>query len=131
MKEHKELEKLVDELFEADTLESPSMGFTNQVIRKVQALQQAKMNFKPLLPRWVFVLMGILTSIFVWVVLKSDTSNIAEPNYFQKIDGSALLSSALNQFNFSSSLGYSLIAVGLILCFQTLLFKRYMNKRLT
>ena len=130
MEEHKELENLMDKLFEADTLESPSMGFTNQVRSRIEALKDSKFEYKPLLPKWTFFAVGIVALLCVWYVLTSTQSGISEPGYLQRIDASGLISNVIDQLNFSSSWGYALLAIGVMLCVQAVIYTKHLHRRL-
>ena len=124
MEENKELEQLVDKLFEADKTDSPSMGFTNQVMAKIEALKSTKLKFKPLLPKWIFIVIGLIGSVFTWYVLKTNALNTTRLNYLPQLDANALITDLIGQFNFSSSLGYSLLAIGLVTCIQAVLLTK-------
>ncbi len=129
MEEHKELESLVEKFFEADSEESPSMGFTNQVIAQIEALENAKFKYRPLLPKWVLVLVGILTSIFVWYAITFNKSATSESDYLSAINMDAFFANLIGQFDFSGILGYSLLAFGIMICAQTVVLTKYLNKR--
>lgn len=124
------MENLLDKIFEADKPDSPSMGFTNQVMSQIEALESSKIVFKPLIPKWILAVVGIAISVFVWFSLKSNQSASYSINFIPSLDTNALISDFFNQFNFSSSLGYSLLAIGLVSCVQAILFTRKMNRKM-
>ena len=53
MDENKDLDCLMDKIFEADSLENPSLEFTSKVLDSLAQERQATLTYKPLLPSWV------------------------------------------------------------------------------
>ncbi|NKI33460.1 hypothetical protein [Croceivirga thetidis] len=130
MEQNKELEELLDKMFASDKLDSPSMGFTNQVLGQIEAIESSKIKFKPLIPKWFLVVFGAVISIFVWYSIKTNQSSTDALNFVPRFDVNTVISDFFNQFNLSSSLGYSLLAIGMVSCVQAILFTRKMNRRI-
>lgn len=132
MDKDKNLEKLIDQLMEEVSLESPSVDFTVKVLEEVEQVATSKIKYKSLIPKkvMVFVLAGL--ALLLWFTV-SWNGNLGE-------DGSLLASylndagvwatELLSRFSFSRTFGYSIAAIGAMVCFQSLLLKRYFANRL-
>lgn len=129
MDEKKELEKLMDKFFEHDQLDTPSSNFTASVIEKIEADRKSKLSYSPLLPKWVFVSIAVCFALFVAYVLSISDSLGPQLDYFESLDFStSWISENVSQFSFSKTLGYSILAVGLLLCLQAGLLNKTMNR---
>lgn len=129
MDEQKDLEKLVDKLFDADRLDSPSLNFTSTVIEKIEAEKKARLEYTPLLPKWVFVILAFLVVVFSVYVLNTMSSGNSGINYFESLNfSSSWITEGFSTFNFSSTLGYSVLAVGLLICVQASFLNKFFNR---
>ena len=129
MDEQKDLEKLMDKIFDVDQLEAPSVDFTTNVLEKIEAQKKARLAYAPLLPGWVFVIIAVLVVLFVLYVFNSTESVSPQTNYFESMDFSTTwLSERMSQFSFSKSLGYSILAVGVLICLQARLLNRFLYR---
>ena len=129
MDEQKDLEKLMDKIFDVDQLEAPSVDFTTNVLEKIEAQKKARLAYAPLLPGWVFVIIAVLVVLFVLYVFNSTESVSPQTNYFESMDFSTTwLSERMSQFSFSKSLGYSILVVGVLICLQARLLNRFLYR---
>jgi hypothetical protein len=130
MDEQKDLEKLIDKIFDADRLDAPSVNFTESILEKIEAEKKSKVTYTPLLPKWVFVAVGVLVSVFVaYVISITDAIDAPQVNYFESLNFSTTwLSENISQFSFTNSFGYSILAAGLLVCLQAGLLNKVLNK---
>ncbi len=129
MDEQKDLEKLMDKIFDADQLDAPSADFTTNVLEKIEAQKKVRLAYAPLLPGWVFVIIAVLVVLFVLYVFSSTESVALQTNYFESMDFSTnWLSERMSQFSFSKSLGYSILVVGALICLQARLLNRFLYR---
>ena len=131
MDEQKDLEKLMDKIFEADQLDTPSVNFTANVLEKIEAGRKAQLTYTPLLPKWVFVVMGILVVGFVLFVFSITDSVVVTPqiNYFESVKSvTSWFTESTSIFNFSGTLGYSIVAIGLLICVQASVLNKFVNR---
>ncbi|UOY07368.1 hypothetical protein L0P88_02150 [Muricauda sp. SCSIO 64092] len=129
MDEQKDLEKLMDKIFDVDQLDAPSADFTTNVLEKIEAQKKVRLTYAPLLPGWVFVIIAVLVVLFVLYVFSSTESVTLQTNYFESMDFSTnWLSERMSQFSFSKSLGYSILVVGVLICLQARLLNRFLYR---
>jgi len=128
MDEQKDLEKLIEKVFEVDRLDIPSADFTSTVLEKIEAEKKSKLAYKPLLSKKAFVALGVLVVAFVAYVFSiTDTAN-PQFNYFQSFDFSgSWLSEHISGFSFTASFGYMILTVGLLFCLQAGLLNKKMS----
>lgn len=129
MDEHKELEKLMDKIFDADQLDLPYTDFTAQVLQRIEAQQKEKLTYRPLLPKWVFFGIVVLVMAFVYIVFEFTDTSMSQVDYFESIDfSSSWITENLATLNFSNSLMYGVLALGLFICIQAKLLNRSINR---
>ena len=129
MDEQKDLEKLMDKIFDVDQLEAPSADFTTNVLEKIEAQKKVRLAYAPLLPGWVFIVIAVLVVLFVLYVFSSTEPVALQTNYFESVDFSTTwLSERMSQFRFSNSLGYSVLVVGVLICLQARLLNRFLYR---
>lgn len=129
MDEQKDLEKLMDKIFDVDQLEAPSADFTTNVLEKIETQKKVRLAYAPLLPGWVFIVIAVLVVLFVLYVFSSTEPVALQTNYFESMDFSTTwLSERMSQFRFSKSLGYSVLVVGVLICLQARLLNRFLYR---
>lgn len=129
MDEQKDLEKLMDKIFDVDQLDAPSADFTVRVLEKIEAQKKVRLAYAPLLPGWVFIIIAVLVALFVLYVFSSTEPVALQTNYFESMDFSTTwLSERMSQFRFSKSLGYSILVVGVLICLQARLLNRFLYR---
>jgi hypothetical protein len=131
MDNQKELEKLIDKLMASDALESPSKDFTAQVLEKTVGAKSQQLEYKPLLPKWVLFLAAILVMGFLVYGVNLYVTSGNSFSYFKDLDKIGMWSSDFfSKFNFSKTLTYSIAISGILICFHSLILKRYFENRL-
>lgn len=129
MNEEKELEKLMDSIFDLDQLEEPSLNFTSSVVEKIEAYRNERFAYAPLLPKWVLVVLGTLIVAFVAYVLNSSNSVGEQINYFENLNFStSWIKESYGKLNFSTSLAYGIVGIGVLLCVQATMLNRFFNR---
>lgn len=131
MDNQEELEKLIDNLMTSDTLETPSLGFTQKVVEKTTEIKSQRLEYKPLLPKWILSLAAILVvGLVVYGIDLGETSDTSV-SYFKDLSRIGTWSSDFfAKFNFSKTLTYAVAIPGLMICFHTLVLKKYFENRL-
>lgn len=127
----KKLEALVDKLMANDTLEKPSVNFTNQILNKLD-IESNTIAYKPLIPKWFWIVIGIAVLLIVFYALfnheassssskLSEFLNLSQIEFrpFQNVD-----------FSFSKTLIYSMVVFSIMIGLQVPLLKSYINNRL-
>jgi len=126
---NKQLEDLVDKALSNASLDTPSFGFTQQVMQQVHAFEPSKITtYKPLISKmgWFCISLAII-GVFVFLVL----GNSAEPsNAFNVIQFNVSFKNIFSGFAFSGTLKYALILFAVMLCIQVPLLKHYFNRRM-
>ena len=129
MDENKDLDRLMDKIFEADNLENPSLEFTSKVLDSLAQERQATLTYKPLLPSWVLGL--VLTSFIIFVAYVLGTTEIptTDLNYVDSINSSTQwFTNTLTSVDFSQTLGLVVLAVGILICIQATVLNRFFGK---
>ncbi|MCL6267945.1 hypothetical protein [Flagellimonas myxillae] len=126
----KELEKLVDRLMEEAPLETPSSNFTFNVMQEV-AKQQAAVVSRPLISkRAIFIALTSLAIFAVYLFSIGTGTEGVDGQYLELLTNTkSWFAERLPQLQFSKTLSYMVGAVGLMVCFQALVLKRYFNNR--
>lgn len=130
-RDEKKIEELIGKLMSADTLEKPSIDFTDKVMSKVEAVSNSTITkYKPLIskPIW-FIIAGGFIALVAYIYLKEPATN---SSWLDRIDLSNV-SNPLEQisFNFSTSLMYAVVFLAIMFSIQVPLLKHYFNKRMT
>ena len=131
MDEQKDLEKLMDKIFDGDLLDAPSTNFTTSVLEKIEAEKKEQLAYTPLLPKWVFVVIGVFVALFVIFVFRiTDPVSIGpQINYLESFKSiSSWFATSASVFDFSGTLGYSIVAIGLVICLQASLLNKFVNR---
>lgn len=129
MDEEKDLQNLMDKLFDADQLDSPSLNFTSSVIEKIEAQRKEKLTYTPLLPRWVFVVLAFVVVVFSVFVLNTMDFGGWDMNYFESLNVSSnWFTDGISQLNFSTSLGYAVLAFGILIFIQAKVLNKFLDR---
>jgi len=130
MDKEKELEQLMENFFDADQLESPSLNFTTAVVEQIKAEQRERLTYRPLLPNWVFFAIGILVLVCICVVMAYTDVSVPQVDYFSRIDFSMpWLTETMSNVSFSNSFVYGILALGLLVCLQARLLNGLLNRK--
>lgn len=126
MDEQKELEKLMDKLFEVDHLESPSADFTKSILEKIEIQEHTQLAYKPLLPKWVFIALGILVVIVVFLAFQNTDPGSSSIDYMRYFNASSTwMNNVFSGINLSKTIGYTILPLGLLICLQAKLLGRF------
>ena len=127
MDNEKELNEIIDKLFEFDHADRPSVDFTVGVLNKIEEVKSGRMAYKPLLPKWFFGLLLVLFAVLILTALF-----LTEPGP-TRMDFSAYLNKGaqftINTFGaleFSNVMAYMIFTIGVMCCFQAF----WLTKRL-
>ena len=131
MDNQKELEKLIDTLMTSDALETPSKDFTAQVLEKTIRTKSQTLEYKPLLPKWVLSLAAVIVVSFLVYGVNLYATSGNSVSYFKDLDKIGVWSSDFfSKFSFSKTLTYSIGISGVLICFHSLILKKYFENRL-
>ncbi len=113
-----------------DRLQTPSEGFTEKVVDKVMAIHITKIEYRPLLPQWVFYGIGILVVGFMVLGFYLYTPNENYLDYHFALEKMGDWSSQLFlQFQFSKMVMYVIAVAGILTCLQTIVLRKHLNSR--
>ncbi|MGX1930871.1 hypothetical protein [Flagellimonas sp. 2504JD4-2] len=131
MSEDKDLEKLIHKLLDEAPLDSPSDNFTEMVVAKVEAVKTAKLTFKPLITKRAFLLWTVVLGGLAFYLLTSDTAFNADIGTYLSTfsETNSWISDKLGQLQLSKKMIYTIGSFGVMLYFQTVLLKRFFNRR--
>lgn len=128
-KEDKNLEKLVENLMAATTLENPSIDFTAKVMSGVFAVEKNKsLVYKPLISKWAWYIILLSVTILFAVVFLNHPGNAAPENYFNFPDLN--FAKLFSGFAISSMTANVLFAALIMIFLQIILLKNHLNKRI-
>lgn len=131
-KDEKKIETFIDNLMSADSLERPSLDFTDNVMSKVEAISNSTVTvYKPLISKSVwYIIIGSFVALVGYIFLKEPVSN---NSWFSSFDLSYITINPFENvsFNFSKSLMYALVFLAIMMSIQIPLLKHYFNKRMT
>ncbi|SHH02423.1 hypothetical protein [Flagellimonas flava] len=132
MDKDKNLEKLIDQLMEEVPLDTPSVDFTSNVLKEVESVVDSKIKYKSLISKKTiaFVLAGLCLSLWYVGAWNGNMGEDGSLLVTYLTDSGKWASQFLSQFQFSKTLSYSIVAIGAMICFQSLLLKRYFTNRL-
>ena len=130
-RDEKKIEAFIDKLMSADSLEQPSLDFTNKVMSKVEAISSSTATvYKPLIskPVWTIILVGFLAVVVYVVFNEPETSS----GLLERFNLSQISVNPLENvsFNFSKTLMYAVELLAIMVSIQVPLLKHYFNKRM-
>ncbi|MEN1785853.1 MAG: hypothetical protein AAGF77_12030 [Bacteroidota bacterium] len=129
MKDNKELEKLVKNLFEGDQLDCPPLGFTEKVVQKIQEESLHSLKPSPLLPKPFFYGLGLLLVALITLVILESGIAFSVSDLTQFGTASEWLANLSKGFALPEVWGYILFATGIMVCAQAaIITKRYSPK---
>lgn len=129
--DEKNIEAFIDKLMSADTLEQPSVNFTDKVMSQVEAVSNTKaIVYKPLISKTVwFIIIGAFIALAGYLTINETKAN---NSWFNRFDWSNV---SFNLFenvssNLSSTLMYAVVFLAIMVSVQVPLLKHYFNKRM-
>lgn len=129
---NKNIEELIDKLMSKDTLEQPSLDFTDKVMSKVEAISNSKATvYEPLISKKVWIL--ILTGFIALVVYNVFNKPSATGSLLERFNISGLFVNPFQvlSFDFSAIMVYAFVLLAIMISIQVPLLKYYFNKRMT
>ncbi|MEX0362507.1 MAG: hypothetical protein AB3N10_16130 [Allomuricauda sp.] len=131
MDKDKELERLVDKMMEEAPLETPSSNFTYAVMQEVTKLQRSMAEYKPVMSiKSILIALGMLGIFGFYLFTTNSATTPAEGQVFQLLsDAKSWFSTKMPQLQISKTFSYMVGTIGLVVCFQAFVLKRYFNKR--
>ncbi|WP_178987802.1 hypothetical protein [Winogradskyella schleiferi] len=129
-KDDKKIEELIGKLMSAESLEQPSLDFTNNVMSKVEAISSSTTTvYKPLIPKSVwFLILGSFVALIGYIYLNKPTS---DNGWFDRFDLSHITVNPLENLSidFSTTLMYAVVLLAIMVSIQVPLLKHYLDKR--
>lgn len=130
--EDKRIEELVNKLMANDSIEKAPANFTNDVMSKVEALSETRtIVYKPLIPKYVWWLLGLGFVALVFNVIlnkPSNSSSLSERYNLPEVSFDLLSNISID---FSSNLMYASVLLAVMVAIQVSLLKQYFNQRLS
>lgn len=130
-KDNKKIEAFIDKLMSADSLEQPSLDFTDKVMSKVESISNSTATvYKPLISKSVwFVIIASFVALVAYFYSKEPVIN---NGWFSRFDLSNISLNPLENvsFDFSSTLMYAVVLLAIMVSIQVPLLKHYFNKRM-
>ncbi|WP_179005659.1 hypothetical protein [Winogradskyella forsetii] len=131
-KDDKKIEELIGKLMSTDSLEQPSLSFTDNIMSKVEAISKSTVTvYKPLIPKSVwFVILGGFVALVGYIYLNKETKN---DGWFDRLDWSNITVNPLENLSvdFSTTLMYAVVLLAIMVSIQVPLLKHYLDKRMT
>jgi hypothetical protein len=129
----KHIENLVDRIMAEVSLDTPSPGFTSNVMSQVENLtKQSSIEFQPLISKrsWVLITISVMALIVYFVF----DASLESSGWFSGIDFSLVstnqLTNTLSSLKLSKTTFYAILVFSVMLFVQIPVLKYYFNKRL-
>lgn len=132
-KDNKYLDGFAKKTIKSTSLESPSFGFTSEVMSQVVALNSDKTTvYKPLISKKAWSLIALIfVTLCVYLIL--DT-NAESSSWFSSLNLNMLfnnkISNSLSGFTISNTLFYAIALFGFMFCIQIPFLKNHLDKRI-
>lgn len=127
----KKIEAFIDKLMSADSLEQPSIDFTDKVMSKVEAMSNSTATvYKPLIskPVWILIVATFLALVGYVIFNEPSTSS----GLLERFDLSGVSNPLENvSFNFSKTLMYAMVLMAVMFSVQIPILKHYFNNRMS
>jgi hypothetical protein len=127
--DEKKIEAFIDKLMADETLEQPSLDFTDKVMSKVEAISRATV-YKPLIPQSIwFIIIGSFIALVGYIYFKEP---LTSSGWLDRFNLSNISISPLQNvsFEFSKTLMYAMVFLAITVSIQIPLLKQYFNKRM-
>ena len=123
----KNIENLIEKMMSEDTLQSPSMDFTSNIMSQILVAEKVQPKvYQPLISKsvWFFVFV-VMISLVVYANFFSGTEYNLEigKSYSDKIAG------AFSRIHFSKNTLYAIMIVPVMVLIQITLLKNYFDKK--
>ena len=128
----KKLESFVDRMMKETSLETPSPGFTSNLMAHVMNTEMSKATvYKPLISKrgWFIICAAIIALLVYYMNIADAPAGSRFPNFYLADKTDALLK-ILPSFKISAIASYAVGLLIIMLFIQITLLKNYFNKRL-
>lgn len=130
MDNQKELDELIDKLMIDDSLDSPSVDFTKNVMASLSAERSPYFVYKPLLPKYIFAVGGVVLVALIFGIFNLYGITETNPRYLESLnEASSRFTELFAQIRFSKTIGYIIFFAGLMFCVQTILLKKHFDSK--
>lgn len=128
-KDEKRIEAVIDRLMANQTLEQPSLDFTDNVMFKVEAISAATV-YKPLIPKYIwFIIFGSFVALVGYIYFNDPLISNGWTDRFNFTNSS--INPLQNvSFGFSKTLMYAMVFLAITVSIQIPLLKHYFSKRM-
>ena len=130
---NKHIDDFVEKVIKDNTLESPSLDFTSNIMSQIEAGVQSEITvYKPLISKrtWVIMAAFIVAGLTYLVI----GNNIQTTGWLDNIDYSIItnnkITEAIGNVTFSKTVMYSITFFALLFFIQIPLLKHYFDKRI-
>ncbi len=127
----KKIEAFIDKLMANETLEQPSVDFTDKIMSKVESISNSTATvYTPLISKSVwYVIIGGFIALVAYIYLKEPA---ASSGLFDRFNLSNISINPLQNvsFEFSKTLMYAMVFLAIMVSIQIPLLKQYFNKRM-
>ncbi|RNC84931.1 MAG: hypothetical protein ED556_10135 [Winogradskyella sp.] len=125
----KKLEAFIDRLMADDTLDKPSVDFTNAIVEKLEVKSRIT-AYKPLISKkvWGVVIISLI-ALLIYVFLNQGES---DSRVSELLNLSQIKLNPLNDLNFTfpKKLMYAMVVLAVMIGLQVTFLKSYVNKRI-
>ena len=126
------LEKFIDKVMSHTTLEQPKSDFTESLMAKVETLSGGiEKVYKPLIPKFVWWSIGMAFIALVGYTYFKEP--VSSSGWIKQLNLSHISMNPLESmsFNFSKTMMYAILLLGVMISIQVPLLKYYFNKRMS
>jgi len=130
-RDEKNIEAFIDKLMSTETLEQPSIDFTDNVMSKLEAISNSSATvYKPLIskPVWILIIIGFMTLVG-YIIFKEPTTGSSLTERFNLTGISNSLENI--SFNFSKTLMYAMVLMAVMFSIQIPILKQYVNSKMS
>ena len=131
-KEGKHIDKLIEKAMRSSVLETPSLGFSKNVMSQVNTgYKPVLVENNPLIPKVVWVAIAIFVlAITIYAFYGMNSTNTG---WFSNLDFSFLsnnkITKPLTGMKVSKTFTYAILLFGMMLCIQIPILKSHFNRR--
>ena len=130
--EDQKLEAMIERLLRDETLESPSLEFTDKVMQKIHVMEGSPSTlYKPLISWKVWLLIGLLFISMVTYVIYNGNSSESQWLKFLEIPNLSLDLFAKLNVRLSEALKYGTLLFTVMIGVQLVVLKSYFDRRLS
>ncbi|WP_242085376.1 hypothetical protein [Aestuariivivens sediminis] len=123
------LDVLIKNLIKEDTIERPSLNFSEAVMSRIEILKENKVTvYKPLISKWGWtVVVSLCVTVLFYVLFFGNQSESMV--WFNTLDFS-VIGDVISGFRLSKVGMYSVLLFGIMFCVQISFLKQHFEKRI-